>query len=127
MTDKIPAFDERAPLQEQWDSLNKILSEAMFKKTKLEFLIEQYTQKKKRLQLKVLEDFKQKLKMDFMEKYKDNIKNGKFSKEMLLDFTKLEEAEKHGCYHLNGIKVWKDDCNICNRRCKVNEGKEKCA
>ena len=123
MTKKpIPAaFDSSKSLEERYQSLKDIIATTTIKRAKLDQLLGQYNEILKSLQRDALEHFKQMKKTDFMEKFKDEISSKKFSHEFLLEYTKLEEMENHGCYVLKGINVIKQDCNLCNRHCKVKE------
>ena len=116
------AFSSTAPLSEKWKAVSTILNEALFKKQKIELLIQQYEQMKKSFQLTALQDFKDRQKINFMNQYSDQIKSNTYSKEMLLDMMKVEEADKHGCYKFDGVEVYKLDCNMCGRHCRVKHG-----
>lgn len=124
MTTKKPipaAFDSSKSLEERYTSLQTIITTTAFKRAKLDQLLEQYQQISKALQRDAVERFKNFAKTQFMEAFKDEISSKKYSHEFLLAYTKLEEMENHGCYILKGVSVIKQDCNICNKHCKVKE------
>ena len=124
MTKKpIPAaFDSSKPLEERYESLKDIILTTSIKRAKLDQLLSQYQEIMKSLQRDAVERFKQMKKVDFMEKFKDEISSKKFSHEFLLEYTKMEEMDHYGCYILKGVFVIKQDCNLCTRHnCKVKE------
>ena len=115
------AFDSSKSLEERYASLQTIITTTAYKHSQLDQLLEQYQEISKALQRDAVERFKQMKKVEFMEKFKDEISSKKFSHEFLLAYTKMEEMETHGCYILKGVMVIKQDCNLCNRNCKVKE------
>jgi len=68
------------------------------------------------LQLQSLEDFKNKKKAEFVEMYYSTRK--KVDQKMIDDFLKLEAAEKHSCYVINGIEIFLKDCKGCKKQCE---------
>lgn len=113
------AFNGSLPLGNRWEALQRLRQEVLFKLQKLEELSIRYSDMSEGFQQKALKKFKEMLMIRFMEKYSPEIKSKAFSKKMMIDFDKLEKMEKLGCYHFIGIKVIKEDCGMCNRRCSV--------
>ena len=124
MTTKKPipaAFDSSRPLGERWQSLQDITVNTQWKFEKLKQLLAQYQEIAKALQRQAVEEFKAQKKADFMEKFQTEIASKKFTNDFLLEYTKLEEMDHHGCYILKGVNVGKQDCNMCTKHCKVKE------
>lgn len=64
--------------------------------------------------------FKTIMKLQFMEKFKDNIACGKFTPEMSAEMDRMNRMESAACYHISGIKVTMQDCNKCEHKsCKT--------
>lgn len=113
------AFSEDQPLDLRWNAICKVREEVLFKLKKLEELSWRYEEISKSIQKKSLKKFKEMLQIRFMTKYAEDIKAKRYIPAMIRDFEKLEKMEVMGCYTFKGIKVIKEDCDLCHRRCTV--------
>lgn len=112
-------FDSSLPLANRYEALQKLRQEVLFKLQKLEEISYRYEEMSKSFQQDALKAFKEMLQIKFMEKWSKEISKKLFNKKMMIEFDKLQKIDKLGCYHFIGIKVIKEDCNLCDRRCSV--------
>ena len=110
-----------APLTERWEVAIRVEADIKFRMLKLQEIASRLEEAKKQLQQAALQQFKETRIAEFMEKYNVEIDLKKYNKEMLKDFTMLEEMEVRGCYHFKGVTVVKKDCNLCRRHCRVHD------
>lgn len=77
---------------------------------------------REKMQMEALDHFKIAVKLDFMEKYKDNIASLTITPEMDKWLKKFDTMEKYGCYVFNGLSVGFANCELCRyKACKKKD------
>ena len=115
------AFDENESLAKRYHALQIVHRDVLFRLQKLQEMSDRLDETAKNIQKKALEQFKNRLQIEFMKKYKEEIKTKRFTPDVFKEFEKLQQMEKQGCYHFKGIEVYKEDCSLCRRHCRVKE------
>lgn len=75
-----------------------------------------YQLMRNQVQLEAVENFKLKLKEEFVNTYYNT--KGIIDIKMQKDFDRLKAVEEHSCYLINGIDVKLKDCKDCKKRCE---------
>ena len=91
-------------------------ADAIRQAQRLKITIDMFGKMKKEIVMAELETFKIKTKLEFMERYQEQISKGEFTGEMSKELDKITRMETVGCYHVEGIDISMKNCDMCKHK-----------
>jgi hypothetical protein len=105
--------DEIVADETKWEALTYLEADAVKKLNGLKKVLAGYELEKKSILNRAVEEYKQKIQVDFLFKWEKMINAGQFTAEMFKESDELERATTNNCFVFNGLKISRKPCGSC--------------